>query len=137
MSVFRLSGFGVPGNPESRTSEKTNKKEPQTFENTEPSNIRKPRWNDIIMINNKIMIDNIVMINDRIMINNKIVMKNIIMVNNIIIINNKIIIYNKIMIISQTIMRGLLPPAKQHQAEDQALEDAEEEAEIFEAEVIP
>ena len=33
-------------------------------------------------------------------------------------------------------MRGLLPPAKQHQAEDQALEDAEEEAEIFEAEVI-
>ena len=36
----------------------------------------------------------------------------------------------------QTIMRGLLPPDKQHQAEDRALEDAEEEAEIFETEVI-
>ena len=32
-------------------------------------------------------------------------------------------------------MRGLLPPDKQHQAEDRALEDAEEEAEIFETEV--
>ena len=36
---------------------------------------------------------------------------------------------------SQTIMRGLLPPDKQHQAEERALEDAEEEADIFEAEV--
>ena len=36
----------------------------------------------------------------------------------------------------QTIMRGLLPPDKQHQAEDRALQDAEEEAEIFETEVI-
>ena len=35
----------------------------------------------------------------------------------------------------QTIMRGLLPPDKQHQAEDRALQDAEEEAEIFEMEV--
>jgi len=35
----------------------------------------------------------------------------------------------------ETIMRGLLPPDKQHQAEDRALEDAEEEAEIFETEV--
>ena len=33
-------------------------------------------------------------------------------------------------------MRGLLPPDKQHQAEDRALEDAEEEAEIFETEVL-
>ena len=32
-------------------------------------------------------------------------------------------------------MRGLLPPDKQHQAEERALEDAEEEADIFEAEV--
>ena len=36
----------------------------------------------------------------------------------------------------QTIMRGLLPPDKQHQAEDRALEDAEEEAEVFETEVL-
>ena len=36
----------------------------------------------------------------------------------------------------QTIMRGLLPPDKQHQAEDRALEDAEEEAEMFETEVL-
>ena len=33
-------------------------------------------------------------------------------------------------------MRGLLPPDKQHQAEDRALQDAEEEAEIFETEVL-
>ena len=32
-------------------------------------------------------------------------------------------------------MRGLLPPDKQHQAEERALEDAEEEADVFEAEV--
>ena len=32
-------------------------------------------------------------------------------------------------------MRGLLPPDKQHQAEERALEDAEEEADIFETEV--
>ena len=37
---------------------------------------------------------------------------------------------------TQTIMRGLLPPDRQHQAEDRALEDAEEEAEIFETEVF-
>ena len=40
------------------------------------------------------------------------------------------------MTIMQTIMRGLLPPDKQHQAEDRALEDAEEEAEIFETDVV-
>ena len=39
-------------------------------------------------------------------------------------------------LLTQTIMRGLLPPDKQHQAEDRALEDAEEEAEIFETEVL-
>ena len=44
-------------------------------------------------------------------------------------------IENLAILSSQTIMRGLLPPDKQHQAEERALEDAEEEADIFEAEV--